>query len=139
MDYSKITGYSCTGRWRSEWTIKIPDEPIGGTFSVHGVIKVQTHLYEEGNVQLISSKEVDFSVTAPNAKAFANECVRHIKNAEIAYQISDADSYCTPIGPYCPFLAGMVSPRSVCVCVCVKMIFGSSDRSLDCSTKPRVP
>ncbi|GAA49460.1 capping protein (actin filament) muscle Z-line alpha, partial [Clonorchis sinensis] len=84
---SQFRKHQSTGRWRSEWTIKIPDEPIGGTFSVHGVIKVQTHLYEEGNVQLISSKEVDFSVTAPNAKAFATECVRHIKNAEIAYQL----------------------------------------------------
>ncbi|TGZ70968.1 hypothetical protein CRM22_002886 [Opisthorchis felineus] len=92
---SQFRKHQSTGRWRSEWTIKIPDEPIGGTFSVHGVIKVQTHLYEEGNVQLISSKEVDFSVTAPNAKAFANECVRHIKNDEIAYQTAVGDNFKT--------------------------------------------
>ncbi|KAF7255701.1 hypothetical protein EG68_07294 [Paragonimus skrjabini miyazakii] len=77
-----------TGRWRSEWIVKFPDNLEHGSFSVHGILKVQTHLYEEGNVQLISSKEIDFTLSAQDPKTFSKECVRQIKEADIAYQAS---------------------------------------------------
>ncbi|KAA3681412.1 capping protein (actin filament) muscle Z-line, alpha [Paragonimus westermani] len=121
LEYSErkietTVGYSlecidCTGRWRSEWIVKFPDDLEHGCFSVHGILKVQrgmqriddsvmkiffvsglqsmgTHLYEEGNVQLISSKEIDFTLSAQDPKTFAKECVRQIKEADIAYQAS---------------------------------------------------
>uniref|UniRef100_F1L8D6 F-actin-capping protein subunit alpha n=1 Tax=Ascaris suum TaxID=6253 RepID=F1L8D6_ASCSU len=49
------------GRWRSQWTI-----PVGGSRSdqqeLKGLLKVQVHYYEDGNVQLVSTKEITAKV-----------------------------------------------------------------------------
>ena len=42
------------GRWRSVWTIR----EEGGQAEITGILKVQVHYYEDGNVQLVSSKEI---------------------------------------------------------------------------------
>ena len=42
------------GRWRSVWTVNLE----GGQAEVNGLLKVQVHYYEDGNVQLVSSKEI---------------------------------------------------------------------------------
>ncbi|KAA0197625.1 F-actin-capping protein subunit alpha-2 [Fasciolopsis buskii] len=88
---SHFSKHQSTGRWRSEWTVLIPDDPSNSSFKVHGILKVQTHLYEEGNVQLISCKEIDFTVNASNAKDFAKACVKQIREADVEYQVSIAN------------------------------------------------
>ena len=42
------------GRWRSVWTVQLEH----GSAEVTGLLKVQVHYYEDGNVQLVSSKEI---------------------------------------------------------------------------------
>ena len=47
------------GRWRSVWTIQLDK----GQADILGTLKVQVHYYEDGNVQLVSSKEIREGVT----------------------------------------------------------------------------
>ena len=51
--------FSRNGRWRSVWTIR----EDGGQVEVTGILKVQVHYYEDGNVQLVSSKEIKETIT----------------------------------------------------------------------------
>lgn len=46
------------GRWRSQWTVSFDPSAIGEMVEVKGVVKVQVHYYEDGNVQLVSSKDI---------------------------------------------------------------------------------
>eukprot|EP00095_Tigriopus_kingsejongensis_P007684 maker-scaffold1144_size59710-snap-gene-0.9 protein:Tk07684 transcript:maker-scaffold1144_size59710-snap-gene-0.9-mRNA-1 annotation:"f-actin-capping protein subunit alpha" len=47
------------GRWRSVWTVLVS----GNTANITGNLKVQVHYYEDGNVQLVSSKEVNEGIS----------------------------------------------------------------------------
>ncbi|XP_076337862.1 F-actin-capping protein subunit alpha-like isoform X4 [Tachypleus tridentatus] len=49
------------GRWRSVWTVTFP--PVPGTVELRGLVKVQVHYYEDGNVQLVTSKEIKESLS----------------------------------------------------------------------------
>ncbi|KAL3320692.1 F-actin-capping protein [Cichlidogyrus casuarinus] len=90
--YSKNT---TTGRWRSEWTLNTESHPEGSLVQVSGLIRVQTHLYEEGNIQLISSKEITFEVNAKNPQLFAAECVKNINTQDDVYQVAIAQNFQT--------------------------------------------
>jgi len=73
------------GRWRSEWTITCGADSSDAA-SVRGCIRVQTHIYEEGNVQLVSSTNKQFSLDMKDADAFANAFVAKIKRIDEEYQ-----------------------------------------------------
>ncbi|XP_076447700.1 F-actin-capping protein subunit alpha-2-like [Babylonia areolata] len=81
------------GRWRSQWSVTFSES--GGSAEVTGLLKVQVHYYEDGNVQLVSSKEIkeNLKVTKeePTAKAF----VKLVTDAESEYQRALSENYQT--------------------------------------------
>merc|ERR1712150_386602 len=79
------------GRWRSVWTIR----EEGGQAEVTGVLKVQVHYYEDGNVQLVSSKEVKESITLGNDAEAAKELVRLMEDSETESQTAISENYQT--------------------------------------------
>jgi capping protein alpha len=65
------------GRWRSEYTLK--DGKLSGN------IKVQCHYFEDGNVQLNSTKDVNVDVAGTDDK-LASNLVKALEKAESEYQ-----------------------------------------------------
>lgn len=79
------------GRWRSYWTITID----GSNVEVKGSVKVQVHYYEDGNVQLVSSKDNKENVVVTSEEQTAREIVKIIEESETAYQQAISENYLT--------------------------------------------
>jgi len=80
------------GRWRSQWAVVIADKQA----ELKGLIKVQVHYYEDGNVQLVSSKDISRNVAiGSDAETTAKEVIRIIDEEESNYQTAVHENYTT--------------------------------------------
>jgi capping protein alpha len=80
------------GRWRSEWTLSFSP---GSSAELKGVLRVQVHYYEDGNVQLVSSKDVKETVKTSSEDGTAKEIVQVLSLAESDYQSAISENYKT--------------------------------------------
>lgn len=83
----------CNGRWRSEW--KINFNVHGGPAELKGMLKLQVHYYEDGNVQLVSDKEITKDVNVGAAANLAKDIAKLIEEAESTYQRAIGENYQT--------------------------------------------
>ncbi|XP_076337859.1 F-actin-capping protein subunit alpha-like isoform X2 [Tachypleus tridentatus] len=81
------------GRWRSVWTVTFP--PVPGTVELRGLVKVQVHYYEDGNVQLVTSKEIKESLSVSTEEQTAREFVQVVEESENEYQMAISENYQT--------------------------------------------
>ncbi|XP_069101106.1 F-actin-capping protein subunit alpha-like [Argopecten irradians] len=81
------------GRWRSQWSMTFPSS--GGKVDLTGVFKVQVHYYEDGNVQLVSSKEVKKTLNVTSEQQTAKDFINLVQNAEEEYQNAIGENYQT--------------------------------------------
>ena len=79
------------GGWRSQWTMLISDKQS----EVRGELRVHAHSFEEGNIQLVSSKEVKNSIMMGSDEDVAKELVGIMKQAENEYQNGISENYQT--------------------------------------------
>lgn len=88
-DHEFQAGNYWGGRWRSHWSIDIN----GSKAQVEGVLRIQVHYYEDGNVQLLSKKDCSLEMSVESDDKFAAELVKSILNSENEYQSAISDNY----------------------------------------------
>ncbi|KAI9014164.1 F-actin capping protein alpha subunit-domain-containing protein [Hyaloraphidium curvatum] len=88
VDNKYNPGNYWNGRWRSVW--KVPKEGAG---KLRGKVQVQVHYYEDGNVQLETSRdvEVDFSPSSDPAQSWKS-LVKLVSSSEAEFQASLNDT-----------------------------------------------
>lgn len=81
-------------RWRARWAVTF--QPTNNSeVECSGVIKAQVHYYEDGNVQLVSQKEIKENVVVSDVESTAKNIVKVIEKAENEYQNAISENYKT--------------------------------------------
>eukprot|EP00123_Amoebidium_parasiticum_P009219 comp19332_c0_seq1/m.22246 comp19332_c0_seq1/g.22246 ORF comp19332_c0_seq1/g.22246 comp19332_c0_seq1/m.22246 type:complete len:282 (-) comp19332_c0_seq1:199-1044(-) len=81
----------CNGRWRSTWSATVR----GSSAEVTGMIQVLVHYYEDGNVQLTTSRDFKETIPAASEKGLAEGLVKLIGKLESDYQTALNENYAT--------------------------------------------
>lgn len=79
------------GRWRSEWSTTF--NSAGGASHLKGLLKLQVHYYEDGNVQLVSHKDVEKDISVADPSSLGKEFARQLEDAENGYQQAIGENY----------------------------------------------
>ncbi|XP_065673500.1 F-actin-capping protein subunit alpha-2 isoform X2 [Hydra vulgaris] len=82
------------GRWRSEWTVTF-NPSVAGSAQLKGVFKVQVHYYEDGNVQLVSNKEVSKDIHITDPDSLGKDISKIAEESESTYQRAIGENYQT--------------------------------------------
>ncbi|XP_033647114.1 F-actin-capping protein subunit alpha-like [Asterias rubens] len=79
------------GRWRSQFSVTFSG--AGSKVEARGVMKAQVHYYEDGNVQLVSHKEVKEQISISDEESTAKTILKFIAKSENDYQAAMGDDY----------------------------------------------
>ena len=82
-----------TGRWRSHWVCKF--KPGTEEVKISGNVRINVHLYEDGNVQLRSEFKKDLRSPCGPPAPCAQEALKEIGKAEQQYQLEIENLYAT--------------------------------------------
>lgn len=82
------------GRWRSIWNLSF-NPGKDKQAELKGVIRLHVHYYEDGNVQLVSSRDCDHSIDVSKPDQVAKDLVDAVKKFENDYQKAISESYQT--------------------------------------------
>jgi len=82
-------------RWRSRWAVTFQPSAKNDTIELSGILKVHVHYYEDGNVQLVSHKEIKETITLSDQEQTAKAICKTIEKAENEYQQAISENYQT--------------------------------------------
>lgn len=82
------------GRWRSIWSISFnPNQDK--VVQMKGLIKLHVHYYEDGNVQLVSTRNCDQEIEIKKPEQVAKDFVDAVRKLESDYQRAISENYQT--------------------------------------------
>lgn len=82
------------GRWRSVWSISF-NPAKDKQAELKGIIRLHVHYYEDGNVQLVSSRHCDQKLNITKPEQLAKDITDAVKKLENDYQRAISENYQT--------------------------------------------